>query len=273
MIGRSISDILGRLLIIGKGARRSSCIFALAVSVILNSQKAGAAMTFHQQELQGEVEGGNYSYYHLKNDYNNGPTIRTAAVVLLLFSIEGDADLYVSRSVDRPTYEHGQHDYQSTSCGIDRLDINLNAPIIRDGWFQNARTGMGSKTKQAHPLTVGVYGHPSHPLSRYLLKVLLFVDDKPVSSTYSENLKLQDDNYMTDEMQALASTNRWREWVQQVHVVDDDFGDLASTATFSDPSTQGSRGGEGIGQLLKTFGEVLLAILSFALNILIEVMV
>jgi len=203
----------------------------------------------------------------LKNDYNDGNS-KTAAVVLLLFSVDGDADLYVSRTVDKPTYEHGQHDFQSATCGIDRLDINLNAPISFGYDFGSSKRGQSAKK----PLTVGVYGHPSQPLSRYLLKVLLFVDEKPILGTQSVNWKLTDDDYMSDEMILLAAADRWREWVQQVQVAEDNFADFVDTTTFSDSDIHGQSSAEGFGQLMKSIAEILLAILSFALNVLVEVM-
>jgi len=241
------------------------CLFLFGLLILENNfLLASADVTFHEQDLQGEVEAGNYTYYHLKNDFNNGNT-KTAAVVLLLFSVEGDADLYVSRTIDKPTYEHGQHDFQSTTCGIDRLDINLNAPIYSD-------SGSIKRGQSKKPLTVGVYGHPSQPLTRYLLKVLLFMDDKPILGSQSDDWKLTDDDYMSDEMLILHHADRWREWVQQVQVVDNDLANFVDPAIFSDSATHGPTNGEGFGQLMKSIAEILLAILSFALNVLVEVM-
>jgi len=111
-----------------------------------------------------------------------------------------------------------------------------------------------------------------------LLKVLLFVDDNPILtkiSTTNDDWTLHDDEYMSDEMLILASNERWRDWTQQIQMGDNDFNDVRST--FSDTSTSqsmnGQENGDGFGQLLKSIAEILLAILSFTLNILVEIMV
>jgi len=247
-------------------AHSSSCLFLFLILVVqCNFRSSVAVMTVHEQDLEGEVESGNYTYYNLKSDFNDG---KPAAVVLLLFSTLGDADLYVSRTITKPTFEHGQHDFQSTSCGIDRVDINLNVPPPA-GKFDSRRTAARSATA----LTVGVYGHTSNPLSRYLLKVMLFVDDNPVLSDQSYSLKLSDEKYMSDEMLVLALADRWREWVQQIHVSDDDLSGLSGTSSLSDATIGRQSKGEGFREFLKSVGEVMLAILSFVLNILVEVLV
>lgn len=51
----------------------------------------------------------------------------------------GDADLYLSTSKQHPTFDYGDHDLSSTTCGLDGILLpkSLKKPVY-----------------------VGVYGHP-----------------------------------------------------------------------------------------------------------------
>uniref|UniRef100_A0A0N5AI43 UPF0669 protein C6orf120 homolog n=1 Tax=Syphacia muris TaxID=451379 RepID=A0A0N5AI43_9BILA len=64
----------------------------------------------------GEVEAGNFSYFELKTE---------GRLRLILQSISGDADIYLSFSKKYPGTDVLEHDMVSASCGIDYVDIPL----------------------------------------------------------------------------------------------------------------------------------------------------
>ncbi|VDO98307.1 unnamed protein product [Soboliphyme baturini] len=97
-----------------------------------------------QQVITGEVVAGNYSYFRITKE---------GSLALILFSYEGDVDLYVSSSVSSPTYEFGWHDFKSASCGVDHVEIE-------------------SRIKR--PVFVGIYGYSQNVLNRFVLVVSLF---------------------------------------------------------------------------------------------------
>ncbi|XP_075228903.1 UPF0669 protein v1g209471-like [Lycorma delicatula] len=94
------------------------------------------------QTVSGEVGAGNFSYYSL---------MYIGPITLFLYSSEGDADLYVSQEISKPTFEPDSYCLQSATCGVDIIDIPKS--------FQR-------------PVSIGVYGHPSHDISTYVLKVV-----------------------------------------------------------------------------------------------------
>ena len=99
---------------------------------------------FVGQSVEGEVGEGNYTYYTLK---------QTGDVRLELISREGDADLYVGgEDEERPTFMFESHYMSSTTCGLDILAL----PHFLK-----------------RPVHIGVYGHPRHPVSKYLLQVVI----------------------------------------------------------------------------------------------------
>ncbi|KAK2141227.1 hypothetical protein LSH36_1137g00084 [Paralvinella palmiformis] len=87
---------------------------------------------------------GNYTYYRL---------MHRGYIRLILDSLEGDADLYVSSQTLNPTF--AEYDLQSTTCGDDVVDIN---PELH------------------RPVTIGVYGYPLSARTRYILHILLVTD-------------------------------------------------------------------------------------------------
>ena len=102
---------------------------------------------FVGQSVGGEVGEGNYTYYTLK---------QTGDVRLELISKEGDADLYVGTDEEeRPTFMFESHYMSSTTCGLDVLAL--------PHYFKR-------------PVHIGVYGHPRHPVSKYLLQVVIVED-------------------------------------------------------------------------------------------------
>lgn len=98
--------------------------------------------------VAGEVGRGNYTYYSLMYE---GP------IVLSLYSELGDADLYVSQTVTKPTFEPETYCLQSSTCGLDVVHIPRSF---------------------SRPVGIGVYGHISHEVSVYLLEVLYREEDE-----------------------------------------------------------------------------------------------
>lgn len=97
--------------------------------------------------VTGEVARDNYSYYSLVYD---------GAISLHLHSLTGDADLYISQVYPTPTYEPDSYCLQSSTCGLDVIHVPKS--------FRR-------------PLGIGVYGHPSHETSTYLLEVIFPYND------------------------------------------------------------------------------------------------
>ncbi|KAK2583993.1 hypothetical protein KPH14_006453 [Odynerus spinipes] len=91
--------------------------------------------------VSDDVSGGSYKYYSLMYE---------GVIKIQLISQSGDADLYASHTTTKPTYEPDHYSLQSTTCGEDII-------LIPDSFKR--------------PVSIGVYGHPSHELSRYTLLV------------------------------------------------------------------------------------------------------
>ncbi|KAM4866256.1 UPF0669 protein C6orf120 homolog isoform 1-T1 [Thomomys bottae] len=91
--------------------------------------------------VQGQIGAGNYSYLRLSHE---------GRVVLRMRSLRGDADLYVSDSTLRPSFD--DYALQSATCGPDAVAIPAH--------FRR-------------PVGIGVYGHPSHGESAFEMKVYL----------------------------------------------------------------------------------------------------
>ncbi|EFN90057.1 Uncharacterized protein C6orf120-like protein, partial [Harpegnathos saltator] len=91
--------------------------------------------------VSDDVPGGSYKYYSLTYD---------GYIKIRLTSLTGDADLYASQITNKPTYEPDHYCLQSTTCGEDIIFIPKS--------FKR-------------PVSIGVYGHPSHEISKYTLLV------------------------------------------------------------------------------------------------------
>lgn len=91
--------------------------------------------------VSDDVPGGSYKYYSLTYD---------GYIKIRLTSLTGDADLYASQTTTKPTYEPDHYCLQSTTCGEDIIFIPKS--------FKR-------------PVSIGVYGHPSHEISKYTLSV------------------------------------------------------------------------------------------------------
>ncbi|XP_043237643.1 UPF0669 protein v1g209471-like [Amphibalanus amphitrite] len=116
------------------------------------------------QSIRGEVDAGNYTYYKLQWD---GP------VTIVLESLSGDADLYVSKTLLKPTFDPEEFDFSSTTCGRDWVDIPRACP---------------------RPLGVAVYGHPRQPSSSYELHLVYRDPD------YLDQFTLHPENDTEDEL-------------------------------------------------------------------------
>ena len=57
-----------------------------------------------------------------------------------LFS-KGDADLYISETLDHPTYDYESHSMSAWSCGVDKIIVPRSFP---------------------RPLHIAVYGYPRY---------------------------------------------------------------------------------------------------------------
>ncbi|XP_011868390.1 PREDICTED: DNA repair endonuclease XPF [Vollenhovia emeryi] len=102
--------------------------------------------------VSDDVPGGSYKYYSLTYDGN---------IKIRLTSITGDADLYASQIISKPTYEPDHYCLQSTTCGEDTIFIPES--------FKR-------------PVSIGVYGHPSHEISKYTLLVSEVMVEDDISS-------------------------------------------------------------------------------------------
>ncbi|XP_033329094.2 UPF0669 protein v1g209471-like [Megalopta genalis] len=91
--------------------------------------------------ISDEVTGGSYKYYSLTYD---------GFIKIILTSETGDADIYASQITTKPTYEPDQYCHQSATCGEDII-------LIPDSFKR--------------PVSIGIYGHPSHKSSKYILLV------------------------------------------------------------------------------------------------------
>ncbi|KAG7258362.1 hypothetical protein CRUP_001717 [Coryphaenoides rupestris] len=104
--------------------------------------------------VQGHIGAGNYSYLRLNHD---------GRIVLLMRSLKGDADLYVSDKTLRPSFD--TYKLQSTTCGQDLLVV--------PGDF-------------VRPVGIGIYGHPSYMESEFEMRV--FYDQTVALDPFERNL-------------------------------------------------------------------------------------
>ncbi|CAD1478967.1 unnamed protein product, partial [Heterotrigona itama] len=96
--------------------------------------------------ITDEIAGSSYKYYSLAYD---------GFIKIVLISEVGDTDLYASQTTTKPTYEPDQYCLQSATCGEDII-------LIPDSFKR--------------PVSIGVYGHPSHENSKYILLVYQTTD-------------------------------------------------------------------------------------------------
>lgn len=93
------------------------------------------------QTFDGQIGAGNFTYFELKKE---------GEITLILNSLEGDADIYISQEILKPDFDH--YDLKSTTCGEDVVTI---------------------PSYYKRPVGVSVFGHVYAPLSKYTMKVLM----------------------------------------------------------------------------------------------------
>ncbi|RZF32310.1 hypothetical protein LSTR_LSTR001774 [Laodelphax striatellus] len=143
----------------------------ILVLIIISSclQCKGESQLLHS--IAGKVGGGNFTYYSL---------MYTGPISLYLISSTGDADLYISQTLSKPTYEPESYCLQSSTCGVDTVHIPKS--------FQR-------------PVGIGIYGHPSHQVSIYLLEVY-YRDNSPNDLIIEDGDELYDENVTFDKGRA-----------------------------------------------------------------------
>ena len=114
------------------------------------------------QSIAASVGGGNFTYYSLTQE---------GTVTLILDSKLGDADIYVSETNSKPDYMN--YDIQSATCGQDLVTIPKD---------------------YKRPIGIGIYGHVYHPLSKYVLTVVLDYDWTISKSEHHFYSQGEDDN-------------------------------------------------------------------------------
>ena len=93
------------------------------------------------QTFYGEIGAGNFTYFTLKKEGD---------VTLVLESVEGDADIYVSQDSLKPDFD--DYDLKSATCGEDVVTI---------------------PSYYKRPIGISVFGHVYAPLTKYTMKVLM----------------------------------------------------------------------------------------------------
>lgn len=139
-------------------------------------------LTFQEKLLHyisDEVTGGSYKYYSLTHD---------GFIKIIVTSDTGDADIYASQITTKPTYEHDQYCLQSATCGEDTV-------VIPDS-FQR-------------PVSVGIYGHPSHEVSKYIL--LVYETENTETIFYNKNSEdAQEDDNNKDQTSPVSAFIVWQ---------------------------------------------------------------
>eukprot|EP00795_Rhopilema_esculentum_P003029 gene3029-1302_t len=89
----------------------------------------------------GKIGPGNYTYFVLHEK---------GTITLILESLVGDADIYVSKDVERPSYL--EYDLQSTTCGLDIVTV----PKL-----------------YKRPVYIAVFGHVYAGITKYKLSAIM----------------------------------------------------------------------------------------------------
>lgn len=111
--------------------------------------------------VQGHIGAGNYSYLRLNHD---------GRIILLMRSLKGDADLYVSDKTLRPSFD--SYKLQSATCGQDAVVVPKD--FVR-------------------PVGIGIYGHPSHRESEFEMRV--FYDHNAPPDPFDKSLYTSEDRH------------------------------------------------------------------------------
>ncbi|MFH4982325.1 hypothetical protein AB6A40_009034 [Gnathostoma spinigerum] len=123
--------------------------FLYAFSNALNEREFNIGEISYENEtvnlhlVCGDVLPSNWSYFEIK---------WPGRIRVVLQSLSGDADLYLSYRLKKPGVGVSEHDMVSASCGLDVVDISQYGK---------------------RPVHVGVYGHPSKPKTSYKLLLMM----------------------------------------------------------------------------------------------------
>lgn len=112
------------------------------------------------QTFDGEIGAGNFTYFTLKKEGD---------ITLILESLEGDADIYVSQNNPKPDYDN--YDLKSATCGDDIVTI---------------------PSYYKRPIAISVFGHVYAPLSKYTMKVLMDYSTEDSEGASYENEESQE---------------------------------------------------------------------------------
>lgn len=132
--------------------------------------------------VSDDVPAGSYKYYSLMYD---------GLIKIQLTSQSGDADLYISQTTTKPTYEPDYYCLRSTTCGEDIIFIPKS--------FKR-------------PVGIGVYGHPSHDISKYSLLVYQLAappEEDEIEGTNRNQDSLQRDYEPKKERSSFAVALLW----------------------------------------------------------------
>ena len=132
------------------------------------------------QSFTGTLGPGNYSYFSLHEP---------GEITLIVESIIGDADIYVSEKVSKPTYM--EYDIQSTTCGIDKVTV----PKL----FKR-------------PVGIAIYGHPHSPETNYKITAVRDYAGIDASSPYPENDYMEYKSGMDSESKGVESEDQENEY-------------------------------------------------------------
>ena len=97
------------------------------------------------QTFTGDIGAGNSTFFSLQ---------REGCITLILDSLEGDADIYVSQQTTKPDFEN--YDMQATTCGKDVVTI---------------------PSHYKRPVGIAIFGHVHSVLSKYTLTVMIEKQD------------------------------------------------------------------------------------------------
>ncbi|XP_078000756.1 UPF0669 protein v1g209471-like [Glandiceps talaboti] len=115
--------------------------FAICVIMIVTAVFNLCSGQYVIQTFTGTIGSGNFTYYRLS---------REGDLSIVLDTLKGDADIYISQTNMNPDYD--DYDLKAASCGQDRVEIPKD--------FKR-------------PIGVGVYGHVYFFSSDYRLSVVL----------------------------------------------------------------------------------------------------
>lgn len=116
--------------------------FALIISFI--SYLLGITSAYEiLDSFHGSIHAGDVKFYSVES---------TTPLIIALYSIEGDADMYASPTNKNSKPSSDDFEYTSTSCGLDVFLLPMS--------------------KQVQRMTVGIYGHVRHDKTTYHVSVI-----------------------------------------------------------------------------------------------------